>query len=164
MHDGGVKRPDPDAPRMVAQNRKARHDYEMLEELEVGVVLRGSEVKSLRGGRCTLGESHVRAKGGELFLVNAHIPEYPQAGKDNHPPTRERKLLAHRKEINRLDRASREKGVTLIPLDLYFRGPRVKLRIGLARGRKFHDKREVQRARDDQRDVDRALKNRRSRS
>ena len=159
-----MSRPDPDAPLMVAQNRRARHEYMILEEIEAGMVLRGTEVKSLRTGRCSLAESHVRARGGELFLVGAHIPEYTHGGPRNHEPTRERKLLAHRREIDRLDRASREKGVTLIPLDLYFREGKAKLKVGLARGKKLHDKRETQRARDDRREIDRALKSRRRES
>jgi SsrA-binding protein len=159
--NGAVSRPDPEAPVMVAQNRRARHEYLILEEIEAGLVLKGTEVKSLRAGRCSLAESHVRARSGELFLVGAHIPEYSHGGPNNHEPTRERKLLAHRREIDRLDRGSREKGVTLIPLDLYFRAGRAKLRVGLARGKKLHDKRDTERARDDRREIDRAMKSRR---
>lgn len=159
--DGSAMAKDSGTLRMLAQNRRARHDYEILEEIEAGVVLVGSEVKSLRGGRCSLAEAHVRTRAGELWLIGAHIPEYPQAGPMNHAPTRERKLLAHRRQIDHLDAASREKGVTLIPLDLYFVGARVKLRFGLARGKKLHDKRETAKRREAQREIDRALKSRR---
>ena len=103
----------------------------------------------------------MRAPTRGLFLVGAHISQYSHGGSNNHEPTRERKLLAHRREIDRLDRSSREKGVTLIPLDLYFRAGRAKLRVGLARGKKLHDKRDTERARDDRREIDRAMKGRR---
>jgi len=153
-----MKKTDPDAPRLVAQNRRARHEYLILQELEVGLVLLGSEVKSLRTGRCSLAEAHVRAKGGELFLVGTHIPEYVHAGKQNHEPTRTRKLLAHKREIAGLERASREKGVTIVPLSLYFLRQHVKLKIALVRGKKMHDKRAATSERDDKREIAREAK------
>jgi SsrA-binding protein len=153
-----MKKIDPDAPRLVAQNRKVRHQYLILQELEVGLVLLGSEVKSLREGRCSLAEAHVRAKGGELFLVGTHIPEYVHAGKQNHEPTRTRKLLAHKREIAGLERASRERGVTIVPLSLYFLRQHAKLKIALVRGKKMHDKRAATRERDDKREIAREAK------
>ena len=155
---GGMKKIDPDAHRLVAQNRKVRHEYLILQELEVGLVLLGSEVKSLRTGRCSLAEAHVRAKEGELFLVGAHIPEYVHAGKQNHEPTRTRKLLAHKREIMGLEKASREKGMTMVPLALYFVRQHLKLKIALVRGKKLHDKRATTRERDDKRELAREAK------
>ena len=155
-----MKNKDPNAPRLVAQNRRVRHEYLILEELEVGLVLLGSEVKSLRSGGCSMAEAHVRARGGEMFLMGAHIPEYVHAGKQNHEPTRPRKLLAHKREIAGLERASRERGITIVPLSLYFVRQHAKLQIALVRGKKLHDKRAATRERDDKRDMAREAKDR----
>ncbi len=147
--------------RPIASNRKARHFFEVLDELEVGVELLGTEVKSLRGGQCSLQEAYVRIRAGQLWLVGAHIPEYAFGNKSNHLPARERKLLAHRREIERWGKAVKERGVTIVPLELYFKGSLVKVSVGLARGKKVHDKRAKQRERDAQREMDRAKGRRR---
>ena len=147
--------------RPLASNRKARHEYEILEELEFGIALTGTEVMSLRQGQCSLAESYAYFRKGELFLVNATIPEYRQGNVHNHPPTRERKLLAHKRELALWDKRVKERGVTIVPLSLYFKGSRVKLSLGLAKGKKLYDKRETQRERSDKRDIERALSRRR---
>ena len=147
---------DPKARRSIAQNRKARHLYNVLAELECGIVLAGTEVKSLRAGQCSLAEAYGRIKGGELWLVGATIAEYRHGNVHNHAPRRDRKLLAHKREIERWSRSVKERGITLVPLELYFSGSRVKALIGLCRGKKLHDKRQVQRERDDRRAMDRA--------
>jgi SsrA-binding protein len=130
--------------KVVAENRKARFNYEIGETFEAGIVLTGSEVKSLRAGKATIAESYADARGGELWLVNANIPEYLQAARFNHAPKRPRKLLLHEREINKLAGAVEREGMTIVPLKLYFneRG-RAKVQIALARGKKLHDKRET---------------------
>ncbi|MDE0914235.1 MAG: SsrA-binding protein SmpB [Planctomycetota bacterium] len=150
-----------DSIRPIASNRKARHLYNLLDEMEVGVELLGTEVKSLRGGQCSLQEAYVRIKGNELWLVGAHIPEYAFGNRSNHAPTRERKLLAQRRQIDRWSKAVREKGVTIVPLDLYFKGALIKANIALARGKRLHDKRSKQREVDAKREMDRAQSRRR---
>lgn len=147
--------------RRIAQNRRAGHRYQVLDELECGIQLRGTEVKSLRAGRCSIAEAHARIRGGELWLVGMHVPEYTHGNRYNHEPERERKLLAHAREIRRWEKAVREKGVTLVPLEVYFKGALVKVRLALVRGKKLYDKRETQKRRDAQRDVDRAMSRRR---
>ena len=131
--------------KVVSENRKARFNYEIGDTYEAGIALTGSEVKSLRNGKATIAESYADPKGGELWLVNANIPEYLQAGPfNNHAPKRARRLLLHRREINRLSGAVEREGMTIVPLKLYFdeRG-RAKIEIALARGKKLHDKRET---------------------
>jgi SsrA-binding protein len=130
--------------KVVADNRKARFNYEIGERFEAGLVLTGSEVKSLRSGRATIAESYADARGGEIWLINANIPEYRQAGRFNHAPKRPRKLLLHQRQIDRLAGAVEREGMTVVPLKLYFneRG-RAKLEIALAKGKKLHDKRET---------------------
>jgi SsrA-binding protein len=145
------------ANRSIARNRKARHDYQIDESLEVGVALVGSEVKSLREGRVSLVDAYAEVKNGELWLVGAEVAEYAFANQFNHPPQRRRKLLAHRAEIRRLDGKVREKGATLIPLELYFKQGRVKVLLGLARGRREFDHREAARRRDQARDLEEQL-------
>ncbi len=152
----GKQAVDP-ANRPIAHNRKARHDYTIDETLEVGVALVGSEVKSLREGRISLGDSYAEVREGELWLVGAEISEYAFANQFNHLPRRRRKLLAHRAEIRRLDGKVREKGATLIPLELYFKNARVKVLLGLARGRREYDHREAARRRDQARDLEEQL-------
>jgi len=147
--------------RVIATNRRARHEYELLEELECGVELVGTEVKSLRAGQGSIAESYAHFRKGELYLVGAHIPEYAHGNVHNHDPRRERKLLAHRRQLAGWDRKVREKGVTLVPLSLYFKGSRVKLSIALARGKKLYDKREAKREKDDRRAIERAMMRRR---
>ena len=151
----------PEERRSIARNRKARHDFHILEELECGILLVGTEVKSLRGGQCTLQEAFVRVSGDELWLMRAHIPEYVYGHGQNHDPVRERKLLAHRSEIQKLAKAARVKGTTMVPLEVYFQGSKVKVLVGLAQGKKLYDKRAVVKARDDRRDTERELNRRR---
>jgi SsrA-binding protein len=134
--------------KIVADNRKARFNYEIGQSYEAGIALTGSEVKSLRQGRATIAESYADAKGGEIWLVNANIPEYLQAGRFNHAPKRPRRLLLHQREISRLAAAVDREGMTIVPLKLYFndRG-RAKVEIALGRGKKLYDKRETERKR-----------------
>ena len=126
---------------IIATNRKAHHDYEVEDRVEAGVVLEGTEVKSLRGGNCSIGESFARARGEELFLFDMHIPPYKQAGLQNHEPKRPRKLLLHRREIGRLMAQCARRGYTLVPLSIYFRNGLVKVDLALARRRPKGDKR-----------------------
>jgi len=150
-----------DTVRSIAQNRKARHLYHLLEELECGIQLRGTEVKSLRAGRASIAEAYGVIKGGGMWLVGATIPEYSHGNIHNHEPGRERKLLAHAKELAGWTKLVREKGITIVPLELYFKGHLVKVRMALVRGKKLYDKREDQRQRDAKRDIDRAFSRRR---
>ncbi len=144
--------------RVIAENRKARHEYEIIEKMEAGLVLRGSETKTLRDGKGNIAEAWVRLDEGEAWLVDAHIPPYPQAGPhNNHEPTRPRKLLLSHDELNRLHKRVQEKGLTIVPLVLLFHGPWVKLEIGLARGRKLHDKRAAIKDREGEREARRAM-------
>jgi len=130
--------------KVVADNRRARFNYEIGESFEAGIVLTGSEVKSLRAGKATIGESYADARDGEIWLINANIPEYQQAGRFNHAPKRPRKLLLHQRQINRLAGAVEREGMTVVPLKLYFNDKgRAKVEIALARGKKLHDKRET---------------------
>lgn len=153
------KQPDKDGRRVIAENRKARREYELLERIEAGLVLLGSETKSLRDGKGNIREAYVRFEEGEAWLVDAHIAQYPQAGPhDNHEPTRPRKLLLKADELARLARRVQEKGLTVVPLVLYFKGPWVKVELGLGRGRKLHDKRHALKERESRRDLERALR------
>lgn len=143
-----------DFQKTIARNRKAKFEYEILDTYEAGLSLRGSEVKSLRAGKGTIAEAYVRLIDGEAWLVGANISPYPQASYNNHEPDRPRKLLLSRQELRRLKKATREKGLTIVPLQLYFKGPWVKLEIALARGRKLHDKRQYLKKKQDRRDMD----------
>jgi SsrA-binding protein len=145
----------------IAENRKARHDYHLLERFEAGLVLSGSEVKSLRQGRVSLQQAYADVREGEVWLVGAHIDTYDQAGIQNHEPERDRKLLLHRREIESLYAKVREKGLTLVPIRLYFKNGRVKVEIALARGKEQHDKRRDLAKREADRQIERALKSRR---
>ena len=148
-----------DGTKVIADNRKARFAYAIDDTLEAGLMLTGSEVKSLRTGKATIAESYAFAKDGELFLVNAYIPEYMQASRFNHEPKRTRKLLVHKKEANRLSMAIRREGMTLIPLRLYFNPKGIaKILLGVAKGKKLHDKRETEKQRDWQRDKARLMR------
>ena len=150
-----------DGTKVIADNRKARFAYAISDTLEAGIALVGSEVKSLRSGKSTISESYAQAKDGELFLVNAYIPEYTQASRFNHEPKRTRKLLVHKREVQRLSAAIQREGMTLIPLKLYFNAKgRAKLEIGIAKGKKLHDKRETEKQRDWQRDKARLMRDR----
>ena len=144
--------------KVVATNRKAHHDYNILETYEAGIALLGSEIKSVRDNRVSLGEAYVRADGGELWLVGAHIARYEAASYMSHEPTRARKLLMHRKEIRILMGKLAEKGLTLIPLRMYIKERTAKLEIGLGRGKKLYDKRETIMRRETDREIERTLK------
>ncbi len=147
--------------KLVAQNRKARHLYFIEDTVEVGLMLTGSEVKSLRAGRASIGEAYAQIKGGELFLSNAHIPEYKAANQFNHAPRRLRKLLAHKRELKRLAGQVQREGYTLVPLSIYFNERGIaKLALGLARGKRKVDKRETEKQRDWQRQKARLLRER----
>lgn len=143
--------------KVIATNRKARHDYLIEDTLEAGLVLTGSEIKSIRAGQVNLRDSYAVVRDNELWLVNAHIAPYQQASYSNHEPRRDRKLLLHRREINRLTGKLQEKGLTLVALQLYLKNGRAKVELGLARGKKMYDKRQALRERDDRRQIDRAL-------
>ena len=132
---------DKDQQRVIATNRKARHDYAVLETYETGIELRGSEVKSLRDAKAQLQDSYATVDGGQLFLRGAHINPYDPAAHENHEPTRARRLLMHRAEIRRLTSKLEESGLTLVPLSLYFKNGKVKVELALVRGRKIYDKR-----------------------
>lgn len=143
--------------KMIAQNRKARHDYAVLDAFEAGLVLTGTEVKSLREGRASLVDGFAMIDAGEVFLHGVHIPEYTQASWTNHEPRRVRKLLLHKQEIIRLVGKTKESGLTLVPLSLYFRDGRVKVEIALARGKHSYDKRQDMARRDADQEVQKAL-------
>lgn len=138
---------------VIARNRKARHDYAIEETFEAGIVLTGSEVKSLRKGRASLADAYARVRKGEIWLEQAHIPPYDEASYQNHEPLRSRKLLLHATQIAELTRALEAKGFTLVPLKLYFKGNKVKVELGLAKGKKAYDKRQAITARDAARDM-----------
>src|ERR687897_2623137 len=147
------------ANKVVADNRKARFNYEIGEVFEAGLALTGSEVKSLRSGKATIAESYADARGEEIWLINSNIPEYLQAARFNHAPKRARKLLLHRGQINKLMGAVEREGMTLVPLKLYFNEKgRAKLELALARGKKLHDKRETEKKRSWERERGRLLR------
>lgn len=147
--------------RLLAENRRARHDFEFLDTLECGLALQGTEVKSLRHGRASIAESFALIRAGELWLINSHIPEYSHGNLHNHVPTRDRRLLAHKRQVRAWDKRVREQGVTIVQLELYFRGSIVKITVAIAKGRKQYDKRERERERTDRRDIERAMSRRR---
>ena len=147
---------------MVALNRRARHEYDILDTIECGIMLVGSEVKSLRNGKASLDEAYGRMRDNEVYLVGCDIPEYVEANQFNHQPRRARKLLLHRAQIRGFASKAYEQGLTLVPLKLYFNAEgRAKVLLGLAKGRKLHDKREVMKKADAQRDIQRAMRGRR---
>jgi SsrA-binding protein len=148
---------EPDSPdRVIAQNRRASHDYFILETVEAGLVLAGTEVKSLRHGKASLAEAYATVENGEAWVVQLHIPPYEQGNRWNLEPTRRRKLLLHRTEIAKLERAVAQKGQTIIPLKLYFARGYAKLLLGIAKGKKTHDKRQTIAERDARREIQRA--------
>ena len=155
-----VRKSDPNS-KVAAENRKARFNYEVLDTLETGLVLSGTEVKSLRGGQANIQESYASFEGGELWLINSYLPEYLQANRFNHEPRRRRKLLVSKRELARLAQGVEREGMTLVPLKIYFndRG-RAKLLLAVARGKKLHDKRESEKQRDWNREKGRLLKER----
>lgn len=141
--------PKRESGKLVAENRRARYNYEIEDTIEAGIILTGSEVKSLRVGKANIAESYASNEDGELYLINAHIDEYPGAARFGHEPTRHRKLLLHRKEMARLLEAVQRQGMALVPLRLYFNARGIaKLLLGLGRGKKVHDKRETEKKRD----------------
>lgn len=144
----------------VAINRKAAHDFHLQDRHEAGLVLKGTEIKSIRAGRVSLKEGYVQPRNGELWLVDVHIAPYDPAGRYGHEPKRPRKLLLHRREIDRLISRVRERGYTIVPLRLYLKDGRAKVEIALARGKRQYDKRQAISKRDSQRDIERALKER----
>ena len=147
-----------DGHKIIARNKRARHDYQILDTWEAGIVLTGTEVKSLRDGKANLTDSYGILNDGELFLLNLHISPYEQGNRFNHEPTRTRNLLMHRKEIRKLIGAVERQGLTLVPLDLYFKGGVAKVTLALGKGKKLHDKRADERKREDQRDMARAAR------
>ena len=147
--------------KLVATNRRARFEYEILDTYEAGLVLRGPEVKSLRAGKASLSDAYAVVRRGEAYLVNAHISPYEEAGRENADPRRERKLLMHRAEIARLSGDVSERGFTIVPLSLYFKDGRAKVELALARGKKLHDKRETIRRREEDRELQRTMRGRR---
>lgn len=147
--------------KLIADNRRARHDYELLDRFEAGLVLTGTEVKSLRDGKVQLGGAYADVRGGEAWLVGATIAEYPGGNRQNHDPERERKLLLHRRELASLAGQVNEKGLTIVPTRLYFKNGRVKVELAVARGREKGDKRRAIAERDAKRDMERALRRRR---
>lgn len=158
---GAGEKSDAPGQRVISQNRKAKHRFSVLETLECGIVLVGSEVKSLRNGQLSLDESYGLVRGKELWLVGADIPQYAQASHWNHDPKRDRKLLLQRREVTKFADQGREKGLTLVPLKMYFNQRGIaKLLMGLCRGRKMHDKREALKKADTQRQIQRAMRHR----
>jgi SsrA-binding protein len=144
--------------KLISDNRRARHDYHLLERLEAGLQLTGTEVKSLREGRVTLGQAYADVREGEVWLIGAHIDEYAQGNITNHAPDRDRKLLLHKREIDSLIGKTRDRGVTLVPTRLYFKNGRVKIEIAVAKGKEQRDKRRDIAKRDADRQIERALK------
>jgi SsrA-binding protein len=150
-----------EGPARITTNRRARYAYEILDTVEAGIELRGPEVKSLRAGQANLTDGFAFVRGGQMFLRGMHISPYAQAGRENPDPDRERKLLLHRQEIERLAGKVAERGFTLVPLSLYWKGGRAKVELALARGKKTVDRREAVKEREHQREMDRALRRRR---
>ena len=143
---------------VVATNRKAFHEYHILEEFEAGIQLRGSEVKSIREGKASLKQSYILIRRGEAWLRGAHIASYSHTGYEGHEPVRDRKLLLHKKEIYKINSKLAEKGLTAVPIKIYFKGGFIKLEFGLAKGKKLYDKRDTKKKQDVQRDIQRALR------
>ncbi|MCD7892168.1 MAG: SsrA-binding protein SmpB [Erysipelotrichaceae bacterium] len=145
--------------KVVSQNKKAYHDYFILDTYEAGIELKGTEIKSVRRGSVNLKDSFIRIKNNEAFIENMHIAPYEQGNRFNHQPLRTRKLLLHKKEIRKLQKQIKEDGLTVVPTKLYFNSSKLKVEIALARGKKLHDKREDLKAKDAKRDIEKALKN-----
>ena len=147
--------------KQIARNRRAFHNFEVLEQIEAGLVLKGTEVKSLRDGNVSFNDAHARHRGGEIWLLDLHIAQYKNASWTNHDPTRPRKLLLHKREIRRIrDKVDRQ-GLTLVPLDMYFRRGFAKITLGICKGRKRHDKRQQMREKQDAKDMARAVRQQR---
>ena len=146
--------------RVVTTNRRAFHDFHIIESVEAGIVLTGTEIKSIRDGKATISEAYARVDNGELWLIGSNIAPYTHGNRANHEPDRPRKLLVHRRELDRLRASVEQKGLTLVPLRLHLKQGRAKIDIGIARGKKIYDKREAQADRQSRRDVERALRGR----
>jgi SsrA-binding protein len=157
---GGKAAADDKNERVISDNRKARHNYQVLDTLECGIMLVGSEVKSLRTGQLSLDEAYGRVEKGEVWLFGANIAEYPYSHALNHEPKRRRKLLMHRREMKKFADQAFEKGLTLVPLKMYFKAGRAKVLLGICKGKQKHDKRESLKERDSKRDIDRAMRRR----
>jgi SsrA-binding protein len=157
-----MAKPDDKPPEIesIAKNRRARHDYIILDTYEAGIVLTGSEVKSLREGKANLSDAYGIVRNGEIYILNLHISPYERASYNNHEPTRTRKLLLHKREIGRLIGAIERQGLTLIPLELYFKRGIAKVAMALGKGKKLHDKRESEKSRDADREIARAVRTR----
>jgi len=155
-----AQKPGKEGERAIVRNRRARHDYEVLDEIEVGIALLGPEVKSLRAGKASMADAYAVVRRGDVYLRNLHISPYANAGNANVDPMRERRLLLHRREIDRLEGKLGESGVTLVPLSLYWKEGRCKVELGLVRGRKRHDKRQAIRSREENREVQRVMRGR----
>jgi SsrA-binding protein len=148
---------DSEGIRIAAQNRSASYNYHLLDKMEAGIVLVGTEVKTLREGKASLREAYAEFRGGEVWLQNCHIPEYRPGGPWNHDPMRPRKLLLHRRELDKLAGRVQQKGLTLVPLKIYFRGSRAKCELALAQGKKFHDRRQAERDQEAKREAREAI-------
>lgn len=159
---GKKTRSAPDGTKLLVRNRSAARDYQIHDTIEAGIVLVGSEVKSLREAHATIGEAHVQLRHGEAWLVGATIKEYPWANQFNHEPGRDRKLLLHKREIARLAIKVQQRGFTLIPMSIYLKKGRIKVQLALVTGKKMYEKREASREADAQREIDRAMKTRRT--
>ena len=157
MGNKKTKRNDDPNSRTVCRNRKARHNYEILEDLECGIVLKGSEVKSIRNGKMSIDEAYARLNDGELWLMGSNIAEYPQATVMNHEPVRPRKLLLHKKQLRKFAESAFHKGLTIIPISVYFTRGIVKVKIAIARGRKLYDKRDKLKKQSAKQDMKRAM-------
>ena len=152
--------PDKDEIQTIARNRRARFDYHILETWEAGIVLTGTEVKALRAGKANISDAYAVVNDGEVFLLNLGIPLYEQGNRNNHEPTRTRKLLLHRREIRRMIGAVERQGLTLVALELYFKGGIAKVALALGKGKQLHDKRATERERDDAREIARTIRTR----
>jgi SsrA-binding protein len=152
-----AKKAEREGVKIVAQNRSASYNYDLLDKLEAGLVLVGTEVKSLREGKGTLREAYAELKAGEAWLINCHIPEYLPGGQRNHDPLRKRKLLLHKRELERLVVQTQQKGMTVVPLKIYFRDGIAKCELSTAKGKKFHDRRESERRKEAKREADEAI-------
>ena len=156
-----MPKPDENPERQpIAKNRRARHDYTIIDSWEAGIVLTGSEVKSLRDGKANLSDAYGIVRDGEIYLINLHISPYERASYNNHEPTRTRKLLLHKREIRRLIGAVERQGLTLVPLELYFKRGVAKVAMALGKGKKLHDKRDAEKQRDADREIARAVRSR----
>lgn len=161
MSDKGKKSETKDTVRVICRNKRAFHEYEIMDRIECGVVLVGTEVKSLRDGHCLLEDAYAKLEDRELWLIGCEIPEYAMGNRLNHKPKRERKLLLHRREIEKFVGKASQRGFTLVPLSLYFKNGRAKVEIAVARGKQLHDKRQAMKTADAKRDIQRAMSRKR---